>query len=56
MASNVIWQHDNTFRDYYNKKLKEGKHHFVILGHIDKKLVRIIYTILKKDIPFSSQN
>lgn len=56
LASNIIWQHDNTFRDYYNKKLKEGKHHFVILGHIDKKLVRIIYTILKKDIPFSSQN
>ena len=56
LASNIIWQHDNKFRDYYNKKLKEGKHHFVILGHIDKKLVRIIYTILKKDIPFSSQN
>lgn len=56
LASNIIWQHDNTFRDYYNKKSKEGKHHFVILGHIDKKLVRIIYTILKKDIPFSSQN
>ena len=56
LASNIIWHHDSTFRDYYNKKLKEGKHHFVILGHIDKKLVRIIYTILKKDIPFSSQN
>ncbi|MDD4000891.1 MAG: transposase, partial [Bacilli bacterium] len=38
LSSNIIWQHDKTFHDYYLKKSKEGKHHFVILGHIDKKL------------------
>lgn len=56
LASNIIRQHDNTFHEYYLKKSKEGKHHYVILGHIDKKLIRVIYTILKKDITFSSQN
>lgn len=55
LASGIIWQHDEIFHDYYIKKEKEGKHYYVILGHIDKKLVRVIYTILKKDIPFSSQ-
>ncbi len=55
LASGIIWQHDDTFNKYYHKKLNEGKHYYVILGHIDKKLVRVIYTILKKDIPFSSQ-
>ncbi len=56
LASGIIWQHDKTFHDYYIKKEKEGKHYYVILGHIDKKLIRVIYAILKKDIPFSSQN
>lgn len=54
-ASNIIWQHDETFHQYYIKKQNEGKHHYVILGHIDKKLVRVIYTILKKGIHFTSQ-
>ena len=53
LASNIIWQHDNTFNEYYQKKLNEGKHHFVILGHIDKKLVRVIYSILKNNTSFT---
>ncbi|MDD3999449.1 MAG: transposase, partial [Bacilli bacterium] len=56
LSSNIIWQHDKTFRDYYLKKSVEGKHHFVIIGHIDKKLVRVIYSILKNNTSFTPQN
>ena len=31
----------------YLKKINEGKHHFVAIGHIDKKLVRVIFSLLK---------
>ena len=30
-ALSSIWQHDNIFKDYYFKKIKEGKHHYVAI-------------------------
>lgn len=54
-ASSVIWQHDNTFKDYYLKKIKEGKHHYVAIGHIDKKLIRVIFSLLKNKSMFIPQ-
>lgn len=46
-VSRIIWQHDPVFRAYYEKKQSEGKHYYVILGHIQKKVVRVVYSILK---------
>ena len=46
-VSRIIWQHDPVFRTYYEKKQAEGKHYYVILGHIQKKVVRVVYSILK---------
>ena len=46
-VSRVIWQCDPTFREYYNKKASEGKHYYVILGHIQKKVIRVIYSVMK---------
>ena len=46
-VSRIIWQHDPVFRSYYQKKQAEGKHYYVILGHIQKKVTRVIYSILK---------
>jgi len=46
-VSRVIWQHDPVFRSYYEKKQAERKHYYVILGHIQKKVVRVIYSIMK---------
>lgn len=46
-VARIIWQHDPIFRAYYEKKQAEGKHYFVILGHIQKKVIRVIYSILK---------
>jgi transposase len=34
-------------RQYRQKKLDEGKHYFVVMTHVAKKLVRIIYYLLK---------
>ena len=51
----IIWQHDKTFNEYYIKKSNEGKHHNVIIGHIEKKLVRIIFKLLKNNTLFIPQ-
>lgn len=53
-VARIIWQHDPVFQAYYNKKKAEGKHYYVILGHIQKKLCRVIYSILKSGSLYSS--
>ena len=55
-VSRVIWQCNSTFRNYYEKKLTEGKHHYVILGHIQKKVVRVIFSVLKNNTVFREQS
>ena len=39
--------HDPVFKAYYAKKQAEGKHYYVILGHMQKKLCRLIYSLMK---------
>lgn len=41
----AIWS--PSMRQYYQKKIGEGKHFNVALSHVAKKLVRIIFHILK---------
>lgn len=53
-SARIIWQHDPVFQAYFEKKLAEGKHYYVALGHIQKKLIRVIYSILKNNIPYKS--
>lgn len=55
-SASIIIHHDNTFADYYAKKRKEGKHHLVALGHVSKKLVRVVFSILKYNKVFVPQN
>ena len=43
------------FRAYMDRKLAQGKHYFVALGHLAKKLVRVIFHILTVNEPFVSQ-
>ena len=43
----VAWQCDPIFKAYYLKKISEGKHYYVALGHLQKKILRVIYSILK---------
>ena len=53
-VSRVIWQHDPAFKSYYEKKQDEGKHYYVILGHIQKKVIRVIYSLMKSGNNYKS--
>lgn len=48
-VAKVIWRFDSQFAEYYSKKKNEGKHFFVILGHIEKKIVRVVFSVLKNN-------
>ena len=54
-ASRLIAMRDPCFKDYYQRKRKEGKHHFVALTHVAKKLIRIIFKLLKTNTQFVPQ-
>ena len=55
-ASRLIAMRDQTFKDYYQKKRAEGKHHFVASSHVAKKLVRVIHHLLINNINFVAQS
>ena len=55
IAAFLICQNDETFRIYYEKKKNEGKHHYVTLTHVARKLTRVIFHLLKTDQKFVSQ-
>ena len=48
-VAKIIWQCDKQFNEYYTKKKNEGKPFLTIMGHIQKKLVRVRYSVLKND-------
>ncbi len=54
-VSKTIWRFDPAFSEYYLKKQLEGKHFYVILGHIEKKVLRVIYSVLKNNKPYTPQ-
>lgn len=49
IASLVAISNEPELRAYYDKKISEGKHHFVALAGISRKLLTIIFYILKED-------
>ncbi len=54
-VARVCWKFDPMFNKYYHKKKAENKHFYVILGHLEKKLVKVIYSILKNNKTYSPQ-
>ena len=59
LLRNAIWTYAlpavrfiPTFNDYYHKKKAQGKHHKVILSHICRKLIRMIYYIEYHNVSF----
>lgn len=46
-AARMVCLNDATFNEFKNKKMAEGKHYMVTMGHVAKKLVRVIYYLLK---------
>lgn len=51
-AARLVSMRCPTFQKYLRKKLDEGKHYFVALSHVAKKLVRLIYFLLKNQQDF----
>lgn len=51
-ASFVAVNNDSAFKSYYDKKRSEGKHHYVALAGISRKLLFIIYSVLKEQRKF----
>ena len=56
IASLVAIKNDKELRAYYDKKISEGKHHFVAMAGISRKLLTIIYYILKEDRDYVKHN
>lgn len=51
-AARYICLHDPTFAAYLDKKRAEGKHYYVALSHVAKKLVRVIFALEKSGKPY----
>lgn len=54
-AARLIAMRDQTFKAYYEKKRAEGKHYFVVLSHVARKLVRVIHHLLSNNLEFIPQ-
>lgn len=54
-AARLVSMRDLTFATYMNKKRSEGKHYNVARSHVGKKLIRVIYYLLKHNTAFVSQ-
>ena len=56
IVSSRIIHCDQTFIDYYQKKMsKEGKSYLTTLGHVTKKVTRVLYSIIKHQKEFTPQ-
>lgn len=54
-AVRLVCMRDTAFRSYRDKKVSEGKHFFVALSHTAKKLVRVLFYLLKNNQRFVAQ-
>lgn len=55
-ATRLVSMRDTTFSEYMNKKRSEGKHYSVAQSHVGKKLIRVIFYLLKNNVAFVPQN
>lgn len=54
-ASRTVTMRDETFALYLSKKREEGKHYYVAMSHVAKKLTRTIFYLLKTNTAFVPQ-
>jgi len=53
-AWNIV-RHSEKFNKYYCLKRSQSKSHYNALGHVVHKLVRVIFTLIKKDISYQEE-
>ncbi len=54
-AVRLVCMRDKTFNDYKLQKLSEGKHYCVAISHVAKKLIRVIFYLLKTNNTYQMQ-
>jgi transposase len=54
-AARSVAMRDKTFADYLAKKRFEGKHFCVAITHVAKKLLRVMYYLLRTNKTFTPQ-
>ena len=54
-AARLVCTFDPTFNEFKHKKLSEGKHFMVVMGHVSKKLVRVIYYLLQSNNTYDTR-
>jgi len=52
LAATAAILHDPAIKAFYNRKKAQGKHHYVCVGYICRKLVNIIFSVLKSGQPY----
>ena len=53
LAAHLVGRFSKTFAAYLKKKRDEGKHYFVALSHVAKKLIRVIFHLQRTGESFS---
>ena len=51
-ASTVAITHDPYFKAFYEKKRSEGKPYMNVVGHVTRKLVNVIFAVLRDNKPY----
>lgn len=54
-AAFIAQRHDPQLREYYAKKRNEGKHHFVVLCAIERRIVNRIFAVWTRGTPYERQ-
>ena len=52
LAATAAILHDSAIKAFYDRKKAQGKHHYVCVGYICRKLVNIIFSVLKSGQPY----
>jgi transposase len=53
-AARLVCMRDKSFADRQAKKIAEGKHYFVAQSHVAKKLIRVIFHLMKSGESFKA--
>lgn len=54
-CAQTVVNYEPTFAMFYAKKRAEGKPHRVVLSHVVKKLLRVIYTLQTKNLAYDAE-
>ena len=52
LAASAAILHDPALKAFYDRKKAQGKHHYTCLGYICRKMVNIIFAVLKTNQPY----